>query len=65
MAHLPDNSIHPGDPCGILYNIVKKMKRMGFKEAKMSGELEFYLVKKDKFEPYDEAGYYTSPLIDK
>lgn len=64
MAHLPDGSIHPGDPRGILYNTVEKMKRMGFKEAKMSGELEFYLVKKDKFEPYDEAGYCTSPPID-
>lgn len=65
MGHAATGEIHPGDPRGVLVNVIEKAKKMGFPKVEMFGELEFYLVKKDKFEPADQAGYCTCPPLDK
>lgn len=72
MAYTAEGKLHPGDPRGILTNVIEKAKKLGFPTVKMFGELEFYLVKmseskeegKPGFVPADEAGYCTVPPLD-
>lgn len=64
MAHTPEGDLHPGDPRGILTRVIEKAAKLGFPRVEMFGELEFYLVKKDKLEPADVAGYCTVPPLD-
>lgn len=61
-----DGSPFPLDPRYVLTKTIKKMKREGFDEIKISPEMEFYSFhrQEEKYEINEESGYFIPPPFD-
>lgn len=68
-VHRPDGSPFPGDPRGILKNVIKEAKAMGFTAMNIGPEPEFFLFKLDSLgnptlELNDKGGYFDMAPMD-